>query len=101
MVVEINTVDNKTVESVYDIFLTTEHPFLQSDEATYGIDYEGPTPSEEWHGALLSNENNTVEVPPTGCPLNDSDWQELNRNYDPTRESLYHGGCEHFIIFSI
>ena len=40
-----------------------ELPILQSDEATYGIDYEGPTPSEEWHGALLSNENNTAEIP--------------------------------------
>jgi len=63
----------------------------QIDEATYGIDYEGPTPSEEWHGPLLANENNPVEVPPTGCPLNDSDWQELNTNFDPTRESVCHG----------
>ena len=63
MVVEINTVDNKTVESVHDIFLTTELPFLQSDEATYGIDYEGPTPSEEWHGALLSMKTTQLKFP--------------------------------------
>ena len=53
----------------------------------FGVDYDGPLPEEE---------DGTIEIPPTVCPLDDSDLEEFTTriNTDTIFEDF---GFQHFI----
>lgn len=43
-------------------------PFQIIDEL-YGVDFDGPHPSEEYDGPISSSETSSVEVPQTEMPI--------------------------------
>ena len=53
----------------------------------YGIDWDGPVPTEVNE---LGNEN-LVNVPETNCPLGMEQLNLLRQNIDPLRQSNCHG----------
>lgn len=53
---------------------------------SYGIDWEGPPPSPEWHESVES-----VEVPDTVIALSENDKLELVTAVDPLRGSDVNG----------
>ena len=63
---------------------------MQHEIGTYGIDPDGPAPSEEWDGPI-NDDVATVEVPPTECPLEHATWQLLSASIDPLRDSDVNG----------
>ena len=56
----------------------------------YGIDWEGPSPAEEWDGPIYSS-NQHVQVPETVMPLSIPDFAELVATIDPCQYSEFHG----------
>ena len=62
----------------------------QVDLNGYGIDWDGPLPSQEWDGQH-QDDNRTVEVPCTLFPLSQHVLEHLQRTIDPLRNTQYHG----------
>lgn len=62
----------------------------QVDQENFGIDWEGPSPSEEWDGPV-NLENQRVCVPETTAPLTSTDYEELVRIIDLCLHSDFHG----------
>lgn len=49
----------------------------EEDMSSFGIDYDGPLPSNEYNGDTWNDFS--VQVPEIPCPLSDSDsWQTLH-----------------------
>ena len=59
--------------------------FLQEELQHYGVDWDGPLPQD----ALTDTER--VEIPDTGCPLDDVQFADLSNSIDPLRQSTNHG----------
>jgi hypothetical protein len=55
----------------------------------YGIDFEGPLPSQIYNGETLNEIS--VYVPPVASPLNDSQLNLLHSIVDPLASSSSHG----------
>lgn len=62
----------------------------QVDSNSYGIDWDGPLPSQEWDGQH-EDDCRTVEVPSTSFPLSQAVLDYLQRTIDPLRNTQYHG----------
>jgi len=60
------------------------------DIENYGIDWEGPSPSEEWGGPLGSTDESVV-MPETSLPLSLETSEELARTIDPCQYSEFQG----------
>ncbi|KAL9966237.1 hypothetical protein ACROYT_G024284 [Oculina patagonica] len=56
----------------------------------YGVDFDGPHPSEEYDGPIFSNETSSVEVPQTEMPITEEARQQL-RTINPLRDSEVYG----------
>ena len=52
------------------------------DAEQFGVDSEGP---------VCQNEEESVVVPATNCPLSQEDLQDLLRTIDPNRQSMSFG----------
>ena len=63
---------------------------FQSEIDAYGIDLDGPAPSEEWNGPI-NDDVGTVEVPSTECPLQNETWELLSASIDPLSDSDVNG----------
>lgn len=59
--------------------------------AQFGIDWEGPTPSNEWDGSSPNETAGSVEVPDTRIPLSNDEYTELSQTVNPLQDSEYHG----------
>lgn len=60
------------------------------DLNAYGIDWDGPAPSEEWDG-IVEDDSVIVQVPETFCALDSQGVQALARQVDPAEPSMYYG----------
>lgn len=56
----------------------------------YGIDWDGPAPSEEWD-RVVEDDSVIVRVPETFCALDSQGVQALARQVDPAEPSMYYG----------
>ena len=56
----------------------------------YGIDWDGPAPSEEWD-RVVEDDSVIVWVPQTFCALDSQGVQALARQVDPAEPSMYYG----------
>jgi len=63
---------------------------FEVDIENYGIDWEGPSPSEEWGGPLGSADESVV-IPETSLPLSLETYEELARTIDPCQYSEFQG----------
>lgn len=70
--------------------ITFSKHFSQVDLNAYGIDWDGPGPSEEWDGRV-EDDTAPVQVPETIFPLESQGLQELSRQVDPAEHSMYYG----------
>ena len=61
---------------------------FQSEIDAYGIDLDGPAPSEEWNGPI-NDDVGTVEVPSTECPLQNETWELLSATIDPLSSDVH------------
>ena len=57
-------------------------------DATYGIDWDGLLPHEEWDGPLSER---IVQVPQVRCPLTDTHYESLARAVNSLGDSTSHG----------
>ena len=64
--------------------------FQQADIEDYGIDWEGPPPSEAWDGPLHST-NESVVIPQTSLPFSLETYEELASAIDPCQYSEFQG----------
>lgn len=64
--------------------------FKQADIEDYGIDWEGPAPSEAWDGPLCSTDESVV-IPQTSLPFALETYVELARTIDPCQYSEFQG----------
>ena len=64
-------------------------PFQIIDEL-YGVDFDGPHPSEEYDGPISSSETSSVEVPQTEMPITTEVRHQL-RTINPLEESEVYG----------
>lgn len=62
----------------------------QVDSNSYGIDWDGPLPSQAWDGQH-EDDCRTVEVPSTSFPLSQAVLDHLQKTIDPLRNTQYHG----------
>lgn len=72
------------------LFRVNQYTFsFQIVDDYYGIDYDGPHPSEEYDGP--SNETSSVEVPVTEMSVSQKDYQRVATSINPLRESEFYG----------
>ena len=64
--------------------------FKQADIDDYGIDWEGPAPSEAWDGPLRSTVESVV-IPQTSLPFSLEAYEELARTINPCQYSEFQG----------
>ena len=64
-------------------------PFQIIDEL-YGVDFDGPHPSEEYDSSISSDETSSVEVPQTEMAITEEAHQQL-RTINPLRDSEVYG----------
>ena len=62
----------------------------EADIENYGIDWQGPSPSEEWDGPLGSTDQSVV-IPETTLPRSLETYEELARTVDPCKYSEFQG----------
>lgn len=65
------------------------------ENSTYGIDWDGPSPQEEWDGPL-----DGVDVPSIPCPLQEVDLQRLKISINPLAESDCYGSDIYLRVLS-
>lgn len=66
--------------------------FIFQSAERYGIDFEGPQPTEEFDGPYTnSDETIAVEVPHTEMPMTPEAYDELSHSINPLRNSEFHG----------
>ena len=63
--------------------------FEQTNINMYGVDFEGPLPSQTYSGEISCE--SSVEDPPTACPLNDQQLESFQNAVDPLVSSSSHG----------
>ena len=69
------------------MFKVNQYTFSFQIVDDYGIDYDGPHPSQEYDGPS----NETVEVPVTEMSISQEDYQRLATSINPLRESDFYG----------
>ena len=70
------------------IVISSYHWQVSLDD--YGIDWDGPLPTQEWDGSHEENSNN-VEVLSTQFPFCQQEVEQMQRIIDPLRDSQYCG----------
>ena len=56
----------------------------------YGIDFDGPHPSEQHDGPVPGDEISSVEVPEIEIPITQEAYQQPSRSINPLRDSEFY-----------
>ena len=61
----------------------------QEDMTSFGVDYDGPLPSNEYDGEMWGDLS--VQVPEMPCPLDDAAFNRMKSTVNPLEQSSFYG----------
>ena len=77
--------------AMYDTQQLKCHFWVLQVFANYGIDFDGPLPSDEFDGTLSLNETEHVAVPQNEMSITSDTYHQLSRSINPLRDSEFYG----------